>query len=169
LSSFDGAGIAIQRHFSSGSSLRAGVNLRVVSHSSTSTQDTLIARNDEDSYTVRLALQYLWYPRPDAELAVFMGAGPIFDIGATDVRTIPPDGTVMTNDQSEWGVGATAVFGIEWFVQPSLGIHAEYDLTYAYSSIEGELTRTSGPGSNVEATGWDLGFDTVLFGLSFYF
>jgi len=169
LGNFDGLGIALKRHLSGGSALRGGVNFTTSGSSQELRPDSVQTRADSDLRGVRAALHYVWYPRPQADVNLFMGIGPAFGYLSNDSLN-SASGRERSSETSEWQVGAHGILGAEWFATRSLGIHAEYEIAYQYASSEATVS-TGTPETKVtrNTDRWSFGTSAVRFGLSVYF
>ena len=169
LANFDQTGVALRRQFESGLGLRAGLRLTSSGSNITLAPDTLGTRREADAHDVQFGIDCLWYPRPKADVGLFMGAGPLFRLGSADAYVTQDTGFASANESSTWSAGGNAFVGVEWVVHPNLGIHAEYGVTGIYTSRETTITSASGTGYSEERDDWNINFDSVLFGLSVYF
>lgn len=169
LGNFGEAGIAVKRHFSGGSALRAGMQLSVVGSDVEASVDTTGNRSEFDQHDLRFTVHYLWYPRPDADINLFVGAGPLYAFGASEASSVATSGVQGTTKKDSWSAGGEALLGVEWFVVEKLGIHAEYALEGIYTSREDTTTSSTGPTRITDTSGWVLKFGNVLLGLSVYF
>ena len=171
LSNFNGAMLAVKKHFSAKSAVRAGITIRAFSADSDySNSDTLSApdtKTSNDDYSAALSLELLKYLRPDGRWSFFAGLGPEFGVGRS-TRKHDYGSVTESLKATGWSATLNGILGGEWFASRAIGIHAEYQLSGGYNSSTD--TRTSG-GAEIrqENHSWSVGSAGVRFGLSAYF
>jgi hypothetical protein len=171
LSDFSGSAISLKRHHSARSALRLGMSLGFSSSAIESLHpsfgDTIPSEGDGHSYGFRIDLQYLRYSNPSGRVSPFWGVGPLVGHNSFDFKS-SSRAEERRVDEHRWTLGLIGSLGIEWFPIQSIGIHAEYGLSFTYFTAK---TREGDPDrlGVTKTHSWDLQGDGVLFGLSVYF
>lgn len=160
LSSFDGALFSGKWHMSDRRALRLGVDITgVFTDSETNTISRSInnqgdefetsAEVDEKNNDTSLALTsyYMVYPDPGGTMNFYTGLGPFvrWSFGNDDdntVRMLAGDRMVLeesTSEDSRITAGLGFVMGVEWFVNPRMGLTVEYAVSAFYTSFSRDL------------------------------
>jgi len=192
LDEFQGSTISAKRHFSSNSALRFGIGLTSVSTDDEYTSSEIYNYSSfgegKREYTyniIEFNFYYLYYPNPEKKLNFYFGGGP--SIGYSDYDDVQNSTevnqdtifieTTYNNEINSYSIGIHGLLGVEWFVNRSISIHAEYLSSFTYEQEERELTslRTSTNHEDNKRTlktdksGFELRANGVKFGLSVYF
>jgi len=190
---FQGAIISVKHHISSDEAIRLGASISFTFTDNTglssAQQDTIATRvsnsGDNNSLTVDLRLQYLYYPNPEAEINFFIGTGPLlmFSRSSSERNDINeqeqyfPRASITKDMQKSWAVGLSGLAGVEWFFSRKFSLHAEYGVAvqYAWSNrtYENSVSQTYVPNSihftsESNGKGWQFNYQSVNFGLSVY-
>ena len=168
--SFKGTLISVKRHMSDKSAFRAGITFDLQSSDSeVMTFGSVVPRKESrEMYLTRIDLQYLRYPSPASAVNLFLGTGPFFSYGRSEIHRIEPNDSKQIS--MSWSLGLGGVVGAEWFPFRSLGVHAEYGLSLAYGSVTNTTEVLGGTPFLTESTdSWTFSGESVLFGLSVYF
>jgi hypothetical protein len=175
LNTFSGGIVSLKRHFSSHSAVRGGLSGSLQSIDETdgwSRPDTAAsADNARDTRSLGIELQYLYYPRPTSEVALYFGTGPSLQ-SFKDDQEYRAEGTVNSRTRHEWTLGLVNSFGVEWRPAKFIGIHAEYGLEVLYVSRSEDMNSPMDSGQYLresESHGWRVGNRPVRFGASIYF
>ncbi|HLG93352.1 MAG TPA: hypothetical protein VI546_00785 [candidate division Zixibacteria bacterium] len=195
-SGLQGFGVSVKHHFSRTKAIRFGIggglstsdfddNRR--SFQADTVRQRGVAVGEGDGESVDLAAQYVFYTSPDAEVNFFFGTGPLVRFAHNqslnlDNASYGSTYSVRnyTRDETRWNIGASSIFGAEWFAIKSISLHAEYGVSLEYQSSNysstGTDTVTDISGTRVysyesESSGSSIRFNlaTVKFGLSVYF
>ncbi len=190
LREFNGSSISVKWHTSRHSAWRVGVGARLDfsdtdQNSTNTTRDPLTSARADDVYSneqfLELNFQYLRYPRPDADINIFMGVGPVVAFSRDHDELVsfferPADSVTARTDETRdflsWSVGMSGLLGVEWFAKKSISIHAEYNYAVRFVWSSRETTRVSGSTISVfdsDTKRWDYVSGAVRFGLSAYF
>lgn len=141
----------------------------------------------------QINLRYVYYPNPDADVNLYLGAGPTFGYyrsnynnDNTPVLPQPPDANLYINypnssiqSQTSWNAGVSAAAGVECFILKYLSIHAQYGISlvytkgdystdYIYHVFDHGQMMTSASSNTSDSHGWQINPASVLFGLSVY-
>jgi hypothetical protein len=83
-----------------------------------------------------LSLNYLFYPKPKADVNLFFGIGPRFGFGENhmDFRNTSTQIDSLENEfeNKSWSIGLSGLVGAEWFVNKSISLFTEYNATFSY-------------------------------------
>jgi hypothetical protein len=187
LSSFQGSTLSAKRHYSNKKAIRFGVSL----NGSFSDQDQSSEvpgmvgpknESDENSQSIGINTQYVFYPAPDKSVNFFFGAGPFTQFLRSN-RTSTTSSGFSTSTRTKtkgttWAAGISGVLGVEWFATRSISFVAEYSSNLGYNSASQtdtaeQKTGTSGYTVTNElkrkSKGLQLSSGFVRFGLSVYF
>jgi opacity protein-like surface antigen len=191
LKPFGGMSISLKRHTSPRSAYRLGVNLGLDFDDTES--DLVDVRADTVNYDsgdnrnanaqlVQVDLLYMRYPNPEANLTLFVGAGPLFRYSRSETerdRSYTSQGSAIREISDQWSrswkVGVLGAGGVEWFATKVISFHAEYraSLSYGGSKTKSEVRRPTDPTyyrkSGGSGTSWDFHGVAVTFGVSLYF
>ena len=168
--SYEGATISAKYHFSDKSAIRGGLSLRGSTEDSESAliiipADSILkeSKSDQNSVSVGLKTLFLFYPSPQKEVNVFLGAGPIL----TYSRDKKNEGGDSATRRS-WAIGIAAAFGVEWFATKSISILSEYGGSFEYEThlYKGKY---DGRESKTEIDRFEMSTLSVKLGVSFYF
>ena len=203
LTAFQGSSIALQYHLSESNAVRAAITVNLNSSNGTdllnqtqpdSTQRTASNDNSQQFMSANLVIQYMWYPNPHDAVHLYFGVGPLVSYSHTkqarNQNSVdsqqeyywPPYFWTSLNYSSigtQWGVGAKAAIGVEWFPVHWFSLRSEYSnaLQYQWSSSSSTAKGMAYNPSLVNATvvdkgsseGWALTPFSVSFGVSVYF
>jgi hypothetical protein len=203
LTSFQGTVLSIKRQLNSHEAIQLGIGGSLSNQNSSSSGqnewgDTLTYGNSGSGTntggSVQVNLQYVYYFNPDADINVYVGAGPtvgysrtIYNYNYTPVLPVPADSGVYINyptnsnqSYTSWNAGVSGMLGAECFILKFLSIHAQYGLNVTYSEsnttysynyayfYDVKLNKTSSSNQS-KSHGWQLSPTSVMFGLSVYF
>lgn len=195
-SGLQGFGVSVKYHFSRTKALRFGVGGSLSSSdfdvSSRSLQaDTIrqkgLRNSDMDGQSVDFAAQYVFYTAPDADVNFLFGLGPLVRYARNQWESVDNAsyGNAVgvrnsTQKETMWNIGASGLFGAEWFAIKSISLHVEYGVSLEYQSRDfsskGTDTITDFSGTRTysfegEGSGGAvrLNLASVKFGLSVYF
>ncbi len=178
LTNFDGATFSGKYHFTNNSAIRIGVTLgyndkdKEISGTNILPDTTKIYDYDGNlsSANIRIALQYLHYLEMTKSISSYYGAGLYYftrpyDENLEDYRL---------EKISYFGYGFDLLMGVEWFATSSIGVNAEYGLSfgYSYKEVTSERTYTYNDEKSKRysnESGFALYSQRVKFGLSVYF
>ena len=190
LSSFQGAIISAKYHLTDSKAIRFGVggNYTFDEVNVGNSQDNTISysgqENDIKNYSISIFTQYLSYINPDKEVLLFWGIGPIIQYNKTAQNQTSQNNNSnissrsdVTNNSHKWGLGTSAVLGVEWFAGKSFSLHAEYGVILLYNwgeTVNNSITINSqNYSASVNASqnerSWYFSGNSVRFGLSVYF
>lgn len=196
LSAFQGSTISIKKQVADGLAYRLGLDIEVsdvnsdtdeqdfqYNHGEISNQsDVQSTHTDHGDQSFTLTAQRVSYPRHDARMKFFYGAGPLFSYAHLyDKRSIDEDHAGRYQEQktttNNWSVGMTGILGVEWFASSTISFLAEYRTALAYNWGHTDyysLYRSSGSTDQrrertSDSDRIDLGAGAVKFGLSAYF
>ncbi len=195
-SGLQGFGVSVKYHFSRTNALRFGVggglstsdfddNFR--SFQADTVRQRGVRDSEGDGENVDFAAQYVFYTSPGADVNFFFGTGPLIRFAHN--QSVNQDNVSYgssfgvrnyTRDETRWNVGASGIFGAEWFAIKSISFHAEYGVSLEYQSSDysskGTDTVTDISGTRVysfesESSGSSIRFNLAIvkFGLSVYF
>jgi hypothetical protein len=175
LNTFSGGILSMKRHFSSHSAVRGGLSGSLQSldeKDGWSLSDTAAsADNAWDTRSLGIELQYLYYPRPTSEAALYFGTGPSFQ-SSKDDQEYRADERRNGRTRHEWTLGLVNSLGVEWCPAKFIGIHAEYGLEVVYVSRSESSTSPTDSGPYLresDSHGWRVANRPVRFGVSVYF
>ncbi|UCF06517.1 MAG: hypothetical protein JSV33_05690 [bacterium] len=191
LKKFGGMIISVKRHLSRHSAFRVGLDLDIefddeTREDITEVADTIASRREitaeASRQTVQLDFLYMNYPRPDANINLFWGAGPLFKIQRSKKKTQnilvsggPPGDTKMYSYLLSWSIGVLGIGGVEWFATKNISFHAEYRASLVYTNGEIDNSRTT-YGTDVrkqrdirDYDEWRFDGLSVIMGISVYF
>ena len=177
LSGFQGTTISIKRQFNPNNAIRLGLSLSL---GGSSTGDTLGSLSISD-HDVGLNCQWLFYLRKLDAVSFFVGFGPQVEFRGTttenDFKLSDTSRAFDRNTLSDWGIGASGFIGVEWFFSQGFSLHAEYGLSFLYSTETQEVIssityssgRTYSLTDEVSVTSWRFASNGVKLGLSVFF
>ena len=195
LSSFQGAIVSAKYQLTDSRAIRFGVGGNYAFREQNSFNEPFDTLNNyagsnynSKSYGLSIYSQYLSYLNPNDEVLLFFGAGPVLQYSKinNDGSSHTFDGinnilftTNETVNGHSWGMGGSAILGVEWFANKSISLHAEYGIlllynwtTQTYTTIS-TSSQSSQPVTkivhNSNQRGWSLYANSVKFGLSVYF
>mgnify|MGYP001432931219 CR=1 FL=1 len=184
LSSFQGSTISAKYHFNNNSALRLGVTLSQseIDQKFTATNeypDTLYNSFDNDyssSQQIYISLHYIRYLKTYNSIAMYYGGGINYFTAPRNIESSSSNQSreASTINYTNFGVGISALIGVEWFVRSNMGITAEYGLGYEYSIYEKEEIYYDNLHDNIfryktDRTNHNFTPSVVRFGLSVYF
>lgn len=188
LRAFQGLGLSAKKHMSNKSAIRVGVGLSITSRDDENFARVLPLDSVRQSQghtmnhqSVDFSVQHLLYPKPDADVNVFYGGGPLvrfrknksessqsFMSGGAYVKS-----NAVINERA-WAVGISGLLGVEWFASKSISFLGEYSISCEYYSAR--TTRSETTTQSTSSLEYEYGTDTfqiyplaVRFGLSVYF
>lgn len=189
LSSFKGKMLSYKYHFNDQNALRIGISASVQGWTedetnSSSSPDTAF-QNEEQSTNgyngTEVIIEYLKYFNVQKELKMFLGTGPraFINYRVKDTQK-PKNNEYHSYDtyylQSEFQIGLSASYGVEWFFRKNMSLHAEYGLNISYFFTDYRRTRIyARPEGNTEnkssetRKGIKLDSRGATLGLSIYF
>lgn len=173
LRSFQGSTISYKRHFSSKAALRIGVDINLNDSASEGSEErsyldsyvdfrdsTGYVRSEDELYSLKteqdvlsigVVTQWIIYPAARGELQPYWGIGPTAhyrrssreDVRASADTTADP--RITNTEISNYGLGVSGIFGLEWFVRKSMSLTAEYTsyVRASYSTVEWYSKSTS--------------------------
>jgi hypothetical protein len=183
LTNFEGSSIALKRHFSDRSAVRAIVDFDLWGGESDDGANSRVTSESEyDRWDVDLTLLYQRYFAVTGRTAMFFGVGPRWGYESRqddDVTTYAATDstdmliTMRKREQDEWRIGGSVVVGGEWFASKAISLHAEYLAVILYRSatfwqadwVDGIVTSVN----ESDSSSWSVNQGTVRFGLSVYF
>ncbi len=186
LGAFQGSTLSLKKHKSSGFAWRLGLDISLEFNDDESQdfrEDSLQTKTESsvNIQDIQLRIQALFYPNSFAGIKFFYGFGPLIGFAHgrnnTDQLRISYE-RLLSNEASfnKWEIGASGVFGVEWFASGNISLIAEYSTMayYRYHKSTNETISTYPDNisrSNRERIDKDLIFeaDEVRFGLSVYF
>lgn len=193
LSSFQGAIFSGKHHYSERSALRIGVDLSLRFTDSSidrnySVNDTLGTsesnKGDDNTQSIGITTQYIYYTRPNTKVNFFLGTGPYFNYSRIrEENTFHRNDPLQETDSQEtikgsgWSAGLSNVMGIEWFIAKKISLTAENRFLIGYSRTETERIRESNPGvststqEQLKSTGTSFFFSpaNIILGVTGYF
>ncbi|HOP06984.1 MAG TPA: hypothetical protein PLF13_06800 [candidate division Zixibacteria bacterium] len=187
IQSFQGTTISLKKFHGINQATRLGLTLSgryLDSDGVTVEDDTLTATgtNESNNFEIGLRLQRLWYRSTADVTSFYFGLGPdiSFYRSKTNSVTVNSDGRIRDsrNLVRRWGMGASMVAGVEWFVHRAVSISAEYNLLalYSHEKQETDYTIYGDDGSVQDISESDSSSDSftldnaeALIGLSFFF
>lgn len=196
-SGLQGFGLSLKYHFTRAGALRFGVGLGLSTSDFDETSRRFLADTvrgkgagtaEGDIQSVDFAAQYVLYVTLGREINLFLGTGPLVryahsrregtdnssSFGSTGWRN-------YIRKETQWNVGASGLFGAEWFANKSISLHAEYGISLTYQSQEftgNGIETSSDPYRGTQTYSFEvkdnshsLSFSlaNVKFGLSVYF
>ncbi len=195
LKSFQGAVISGKYHISASKAIRVGISGNYSlddqnSNVSTVPPDTITFQEGNTrtnkNFGFSITMQFMSYINPEKEVLLFWGVGPVIQYGKSnnelrDERNsyyYQPIKEIRVTDSHTWGLGASAVLGVEWFATKSFSLHAEYGIvllyswseytgTYVFFSPASVIKNKSSNGGNNKS--WSFNASYVKLGLSVYF
>ena len=189
LGSFSGSSIAYQKNVSNKKVIRLSMSVDSENYDYRSTIDQYENENDFyyndteiETNTTHIDITFLMlrYSEPNGKISRYLGLGPHVDI----YQRIHSDTEYAHNDwmpeESEYnystdelhyGLGVTAVLGIEWFINPQISFLAEYSQSLTLNKIEDNIESSSYNDTEQETRINDISFtdNPVRMGISFYF
>jgi opacity protein-like surface antigen len=125
LQSFDGATLAVRRHFSEGSALRLGLTVGDISFSEQRTEDTSASTSDKlNQQTLGVDIGYVGYLGMTTNVTPFLLVG----AGVAGHRSEFEDDRLLR----VWNADFTLAFGVEWFVHRRVAVSGEYAASLFY-------------------------------------
>ena len=154
--------------------LRFGINLDLAK--GVQKNDELDAGVEDNSevegsvYAINTTLQYIRYPKPKRRILYFYGAGPFLEY-TTDSYSFEENNSYYDEDQKSWGLGISAVVGVEWFVTHAISLLGEYGVRAGYYFSKKTYEEVGWTREIDEITTKEFIFEPlpVKFGLSVYF
>lgn len=199
LTTFQGTTLGAKYQLSDESAIRGGITLNGNTNSGPASYSGSIADSDagivpgstsSKSANITFVLQYIWYMNPKGNVHLYAGVGPLVSYSyynnARNSSSLGFSNNILywtnihTDDKNtQWGIGGTAVLGVEWFAFNWLSLHADYNENIQYqwrssssnNSAESTLNTSPYPYSNSSSsstTGWALNSGGVGFGLNIY-
>ena len=184
LNSFNGSTFSLKKQTSPGAAWRMGVSLALSFSDSDQIQSNGIEEipreSDQNSQTVDLTLQKVFYPNPNSRINLYYGLGPrgyYRHTHSKQLRDVSDSTSTETiNTQNNWEIGVAGVLGVEWFVTKNISLLGEYgsSLMYEHYKTHNEQTSVRPDETRVlwnETTSKGVSFEAsaVKFGLSVYF
>jgi hypothetical protein len=193
LTSFQGGLISVKKHFTPRSAVRLGVSASLTTDDITSVDRTIKDDTETDNVQIdtdrnqgslQVALQYLFYPTPAADIHTFFGVGPSVSYANTKDRPVKVTSLLEENQyysvsgasSNSWGLGLSGLIGAEWFARRTISLHAEYGATFGYSHSSNTrdytyiyYDKSQFDQRTEKHDAWKLSADSVKFGLSVYF
>ncbi len=190
LDAFTGSSISFKKQINEFKAVRFGLSLEAESveddqrwdHYYSETDFHLENLNaDESAFNLSLTTQLLFYGRPNDRIYPYVGIGPILQYSYADDNQLendyldgPMEYELRTKYKMDrFGIGASAVLGIEWFVLSNVSIIAEYNNSLIYYTVDDEQTYQYEDGETLEISQsyseLNLSDGPVMLGVSFYF
>lgn len=195
LTSFQGTVFSYKQHINKEAALRFGLSISVGGSNTDNTlkgisvlNDSLIqntlGNNDTKNNSVQLSAQLIRYFNPGAKLLLYGGAGPFLIYEHSFSKTeqlenitylgpVNPARKSSTESKTDrWSPGIAGVLGVEWFAAKGISFTAEYGMQVSYTWGKNESKSVAYSNintANSKQEGWNLGANSVKFGLSLYF
>ncbi|MBI2427530.1 MAG: hypothetical protein HYV29_01790 [Ignavibacteriales bacterium] len=193
LGSFNGMMVSLKKHISETSALRIGIGVEFYDRDMTEDlmdyrADSLIAKrwydNTNNSTFITVVSQYVWMFPSGNSVDFFIACGPTIGYEVYDnddkarEETIPNTETSIdySTEYTSWLYGMTNSIGVEWFASKDLSLHAEYEASLVYTTVERKtevLNTINNPDSKsfqkLHQHAWRLENNLVKFGLTVYF
>ena len=174
LTSFQGTLISVKYHMNAQNALRLGINLELAKGSQK--HNELDSGVEDDSkveaslYAINTTLQYVRYPKPKRRILYFYGAGPFLEYRA-DSYSFEEENSYDDEEQRTWGLGISAVVGVEWFVTHAISLLGEYGVRAGCNFTKETYEEVGWTKEVDEITTREFIFEplSVKFGLSVYF
>jgi hypothetical protein len=173
LSSFSGSFFSYKRHISENRAHRISLSLQ----NSIQNRSLPDSPNEEENsfFNNYISASFTWmnYLNPENDIKFYYGYGPGIDFG---YQASEDDDINSTATQTNliWGISGYGYSGVEWFVHPSISLHAEYrasvraGFSTTENKVENKQTGTENT-NKVKQNTFSLGGNGVRFGLSVYF
>jgi hypothetical protein len=174
LRSFQGTVISAKYHMDAQKALRLGINLDLAKGSQKNNElDAGVEDNSKvegSVYAINTTLQYVRYPKPKRRILYFYGAGPFFEYTA-DSYSFEENNSYNNEEKRIWGLGISAVVGVEWFVTHAISLLGEYGVRAGYYSTKETYEEVGWTREVDKITAKEFIFEPlpVKFGLSVYF
>jgi hypothetical protein len=182
LTRFDGASIALKRHFSATTAVRAGIgvgssSLSVNDVSTDGSGSQVVKDREDDGTTVDLTVLLVRHRTPERRVSFVWGMGPTASYRGNEATIMDtfPDGSMSRGrtERTTWVAGLRGIAGVECTTVDWLAVHAEYALEATHRWTDSDVTATPPTGppavSTQEQREWAVGSGAVLFGASVYF
>lgn len=186
LYSFSGSTLSYKKHTQANVAWRLGVSLSSSfdDYQRDELRDTLTydVGSDDKIVAINLELVRIKYGAVSKRTAFFWGVGPqtSYDYRNTvrDETNIIGDRSEITSKRTTFGLGLSGVLGVEWFINHSLSLSAEYqsELVYQWSNTDNAIISTPVGGETASIRKTEIRQNTlrftsqgVMFGLSVYF
>jgi len=137
------------------------------SHVTHEDEGQLMSDNKSQNYSFGIGADYLWIVFRNRPVNLFTGTGLSVGYGynkSNNVSYLGDNETISESYQLTLQTGLRMILGVEWRVNPHIGIHSEYLLTGSYRWRKNEM-KTSADINNIYSITLTSG---VLFGLSVY-
>jgi hypothetical protein len=189
LNSFQGAIISAKYHYSDHSAIRVGVGVDIESgdnDTSPKTQNSqssyMQSNNKSTEFSINFSGQYVYYPKPAADINLYYGCGPLFRLFRSkyESENIEKKNNLVlsssnnTSESNGYSIGVNGLLGVEWFATKSISFIAEYSVSTLYmKSKNTNSNNNSGDLYKYESESNNEYFRfepvAVKFGLSVYF
>ncbi|WP_421774215.1 hypothetical protein [Gracilimonas sp.] len=173
MSSFSGSVLSYKKQVTNSRAHRLGLSLGSQFRSA-ELEDDPNERNNTNSNN-NLSFSYTWmnYVNPESEIKFYYGFGPGVEAGfqKTEMDEI---NSKRTNKEYTIGLSALGYTGVEWFLHPSISLHAEYQVSATASYTQTQNINKNKPADNtvkqiVNERAFTFSGNGVRFGLSVYF
>ena len=186
ISNFDGYTFSYRYKQNKTSTYRFGIstNIRYRKTDLTSTSDTLSINypKNDNSYVLKLSVQYLKSIMSYKNYSLIIGGGPFvtYDYRESNYHSIQNDNILKSHhSQKGFGIGLDFLSGVEYQLIRNIIISGEYSLSMIWktSKIEAKQTRSYNDSNKTEIIGKNSGTTTELglygnrvnFGIAIYF
>jgi opacity protein-like surface antigen len=156
LGSFAGSTLSLKKHFKQDQAFRLGISLNANDREA-SFEETVVFGNprehdekhDDQHINFQITVMYLRYYRSHNRVTIFLGAGPLAAYGRSkgnnvlDVSTDPMETSIRREETKSvnWSLGIVLAFGVEYFINKTLSLTAEYGSSLLYNDVQSDRIR----------------------------
>jgi len=124
------------------------------------------------SFNITLLAQYLFYNKVVNDVAFYYGGGPLAGLSYSKINETPLNYYNSNSSEditNKWTVGISLVCGVDWFLNKTISLSAEYGLSVSYyKAVENIIVASTSTSQNANY-GYQFGANSVKLGLSIYF